>query len=57
MDNPNLPSQPLKLDDNIAVWSEMNETAQRYNCLSLGEGAPAYPPPRFLRDFMIEAID
>ncbi len=54
---PNLPIEPLKLDDNISVWSEMNETAVRYKCLSLGEGAPAYPPPKFLRDFMIEAID
>ena len=54
---PKLPKEPLKLDNNIAVWSEMMETDVRYKCLSLGAGAPAYPPPKFLRDFMVESID
>jgi len=54
---PKLPKEPLKLDNNIAVWAEMKETDIRYKCLSLGEGAPAYSTPKFLRDFMVKAID
>ena len=54
---PQLPNCPKKLKDTIAVWSEMNEAAVKYKCLSLGEGAPGYNPPEFLRNFMIEAID
>jgi aspartate/methionine/tyrosine aminotransferase len=52
-----LPASPLRLDDNIAVWAEFEETGKMYGCQSLGQGAPAYPPPKFLRNFMIEAID
>jgi aspartate/methionine/tyrosine aminotransferase len=52
-----LPDAPKRLDDNIAVWAEFNELGRRYECLSMGEGAPGYPPPKFLRDFMMEAID
>jgi hypothetical protein len=42
---PKVPKTPKRLDDTIAVWSEMNEIAKKYNCLSLGEGAPGYSPP------------
>ena len=52
-----VPKSPKKLDDNIAVWAEFNEIGRKYGCLSLGEGAPGYQPPKFLRDHMIEAID
>ena len=48
---------PKRLADNIAVWSEMKELANKYNCLSLGEGAPNLNPPPFLRQHMIQAID
>ena len=50
---PELPNEPKKLKDTIAVWSEMNEAALKYKCLSLGEGAPGYNPPEFLKNFMI----
>ena len=35
----------------------MNELGRKYACLSMGEGAPGYKPPSFLRDAMISAID
>jgi len=35
----------------------MKELAIKYECLSLGEGAPGFNPPKFLRDAMIQAID
>ena len=36
---------PKKLNDNIAVWSEMKDLMVKYKCLSLGEGAPNLMPP------------
>ena len=53
----NLPKTPVRLNDTIAVWAEMIELGKKYNCMSLGEGAPGYKPPQFLRDLMMEAID
>jgi hypothetical protein len=35
----------------------MNEIGKKYNCMSMGEGAPGYPPPKFLKEFMMEAIE
>ena len=52
-----IPDSPLRLDDTVAIWAEMNELGRKYNCLSLGEGAPGYNPPDFLRKYMKEAID
>ena len=57
MDPIDIPNEPLKLNDTIAIWAEMNELAAKYKCESLGEGAPQYPPAFFLRDNMIKAID
>ena len=54
---PSLPTSPDRLEDNIAIWSEMNEIGAKYNCLPMGEGAPGYKTPKFLRDFMMQAID
>ena len=54
---PALPSEPKKLADTIAVWAEMKSLELKYNCLSLGEGAPGYPTPKFVKDLMKEAID
>lgn len=51
-----LPSHPQKLQDNIAVWSEMKDLATKYSCLSLGEGAPNLMPPQFLIDDMIASM-
>jgi aspartate/methionine/tyrosine aminotransferase len=48
---------PHRIDDNVAIWTEFKELTVKYNCLSLGEGAPAHNPPDFLRDEMIKAID
>jgi aspartate/methionine/tyrosine aminotransferase len=48
---------PHRIDDNVAIWTEFKELTVKYNCLSLGEGAPALNPPDFLRDEMIRAID
>lgn len=45
------------MDDNSPIWTEFRELTDRYDCLSLGEGAPGYQPPTFLRDAMIQAID
>jgi len=45
------------MHDNIAVWSEMVDVARKYRCMSLGAGAPGYPTPAFLKQFMREAID
>jgi len=35
----------------------MNEIGRKYNCLPLGEGAPGYNTPTFLKQLMKEAID
>ena len=51
-----LPSDPKKLVDNIAVWSEMKELGIKYKCLSLGEGAPSQEPPDFLVKAMNKAM-
>ena len=48
---------PTRLTDTIAVWSEMIELTSKYDCESLGEGAPSFELPKFLRDAMIKAID
>ena len=44
-----LKSEPLRLENNVAVWSEMNELKIKYNGLSMGEGAPGYDTPEFLK--------
>ena len=47
---------PHRVDDNISVWEEFKYLATQYNCLSLGEGAPAQSPPDFLIEHMCGAI-
>ena len=47
---------PHRVDDNVAVWAEFKYLADKYNCLSLGEGAPAANPPQFLQDELFKAI-
>ena len=49
-------AHPRKLQDNIAVWSEMKDLQIKYSCLSLGEGAPNLMPPQFLIDDMLAAM-
>ncbi len=50
-------SFPNRIDDNVAIWTEFKELTLKYNCLSLGEGAPGHNPPNFLKDNMIKAIE
>lgn len=52
-----VPDHPKKLNDNIAVWSEMKDLCVKYSCLSLGEGAPNVMPPQFLIQDMIDAMN
>ena len=52
----NLGKAPKRIDDNIAVWSEMGELGAKYKCLSLGVGVPGYRAPDFLKEAMIEAV-
>lgn len=40
----------------MAVWSEFASLAPKYNCQSLGQGAPSIDPPEFLVNAMFEAI-
>lgn len=47
---------PHRVDDTVAVWGEFKEVTNKYNCLSLGEGAPGANPPQFLIDELITAI-
>lgn len=54
---PNVPKEPSRQKDNIAVWSEMGVLGKEFKCLSLGEGAPGYKPPKFLVDHMIDVIN
>ena len=56
-EGPNLPSAPEKLHDNIAIWAEMVEITKKYNCMSMGAGAPGYPTPKFLKESMMKAIN
>lgn len=56
MRRPNVPKEPSRQKDTIAVWSEMAMLGQKYKCLSLGEGAPGYMPPQFLVDNLHAAV-
>jgi hypothetical protein len=35
----------------------MVEVTKKYKCMSMGAGAPGYPTPQFLKDFMMKAIN
>ena len=48
---------PLRIDDNVAIWTEFKDLTLKYQCLSLGEGAPGHNPPHFLKDELVKAID
>jgi hypothetical protein len=54
---PTMSDEPQKLHDNCAIWSEMKNLCQRFDCTSLGEGAPDSNPPKFLVDQMMKAIE
>jgi aspartate/methionine/tyrosine aminotransferase len=47
---------PQRVDDNSAVWMEFKELAERYQCVSLGDGAPAANPPEFLVEELKKGI-
>ena len=40
----------------VVMWEEFKELTAKYNCISLGEGAPATMPPQFLIDNLTDAI-
>jgi len=45
-----------RLPDNLATWGEFKELVEKYECLSLSEGAPYANPPHFLREELVKAI-
>ena len=45
-----------RVDNSISVWEEFKEMTAKYNCISLGEGAPSTMPPQFLVDELMTAI-
>ncbi len=47
---------PQRVDDNVAVWEEFKELAAKYDCVSLGEGAPNESPPEFLVEELHQAV-
>ena len=40
----------------VVMWEEFKELTAKYNCISLGEGAPSTMPPQFLIDDLTAAI-
>jgi aspartate/methionine/tyrosine aminotransferase len=40
----------------VVMWEEFKELTAKYNCISLGEGAPSTMPPQFLIDDLTTAI-
>jgi hypothetical protein len=48
---------PHRVDNSLAVWEEFKEITAKYNCISLGEGAPATTPPKFLVDDLFNVIN
>ena len=49
-------SLPHRVDNGLAVWEEFKDMTAKYNCVSLGEGAPTAMPPQFLIDDLMESI-
>jgi aspartate/methionine/tyrosine aminotransferase len=47
---------PHRVDNSITVWEEFKDITAKYDCISLGEGAPATMPPQFLVDELVKAI-
>ena len=52
-----LPSEPKKLKDRLSEWGEFFDLTTKYKTLSLGNGAPNWLPPKFLREEMMNAVD
>lgn len=48
---------PHRVDNGTSVWEEFKEITAKYNCISLGEGAPSSMPPKFLIDELFTAIN
>ena len=53
----NIPKGPAKLKDRMSEWLEFGGVGNKYKCAQLGMGTPAWAPPKFLRDAMLDAID
>ena len=52
-----VPKEPRRLKDNIAVWAEFFDLSMKYKAVSLGQGAPDLAPPDFLKHEVVKAMD
>lgn len=52
-----VPEHPKKLKDTIALWTEISELGEKYNCLSLAWGSPNLMPPQFLIEETLNAMN
>ena len=48
---------PHRVDNSLPMWEEFKELTSKYECLSLGEGAPGSNPPDFLVEELVKAIN
>ena len=46
---------PKKTRDQLAIWSEFNQLATKYNSINLCHGTPGLEPPQFLLDNLYRA--
>lgn len=47
---------PTKSRNNLAIWSEFNQLALKYNSTNLCHGTPNINPPEFLTDNLHRAV-
>lgn len=52
-----LPKEPQRLEDNVAVWAEFSQVSAKYKMISLAEGAPIENPPKFVQENMMQSIN
>lgn len=46
-----------KLDDNIHIWKELDQLAEKYKFSNLTDSIPHLQPPKFLVDNLLEAVN
>ena len=51
-----VPKEPKRLKDNIAVWSEFFDLTMKYEAVSLGVGVADFDPPDFLKQEVTKAM-
>ena len=47
-----IPKEPKRLEDNVAVWAEFSQMSAKYKMVSLAEGSPIQQPPEFVKKAM-----